>query len=81
MAARWKSGQVLGGMLDAALKVGETPYQANRRAVKQIDQMHDYDRGLKELDLMLVGLDTFIKKLEGFENAAAGLAQKAKSIR
>jgi hypothetical protein len=81
MALRKTNGQVLEEKLSEALKTGELPYQANRRAMSLIDQTHDDRRGLKELNVMLAGMGLFISDLEGFGNAARELAKKAKSVR
>jgi hypothetical protein len=72
-----ENGEILTGILERALELGEVPYQANRRALRAFDVLGDRDKGLRELNIVVNGIDIFVRELEGFENAARDVARNA----
>ena len=72
-----KNSELLSVKLKRAVKTGEIPYQANRRALKTLDIQGDGKKGLREVDLMLAGLGMFIEDLEELKNASGGVAKRA----
>jgi len=72
-----KNSDLLKQKLDIAVKTGEVPYQANRRALKRLDIEDNGDKGLREINLLLAGLGFFIEDLEGLDNASRGVAKRA----
>ena len=72
-----RNSQILQQKLDVAIKTGEIPYQANRRAMMSLDVRDDGDKGMREVNLMLVGLDLFIEDLEVLRNASRGVAKRS----
>ena len=72
-----KNGELLDDLLTAAIKTGEISYQSNRRALKKIDIQGDPEAGLKEIKLMLTGLDMFVKDLERVYSVAKDVKKRA----
>jgi hypothetical protein len=75
-----KNGERLSEMLESAVLTGEVPYQANRQAMRAFDVTEDVDRGNRELDVLLSGIDSFIGELREVENAARSVAKRASSF-
>ena len=71
------NSEMLSKKLAAALKSGDVPYRANRRAMRALDVMDDEEKGLPELDLMLVSTNVFVDDLEDVENAARGVVKRS----
>lgn len=71
------NGAVLAESLDRAVRDGEIPYQANRRAVQAFDIFRDDEEGKQELMVMVEGLDIFIADLEAIENVSEMVAKQA----
>jgi hypothetical protein len=75
-----KNGETLSDMLENAVLVGEVPYHANRRALRAFDVIEDVDKGNQEIDTFLIGIDDFVRELQGVENAARDIAKHAASF-
>jgi len=73
------NGQILEDLLKKVVKVGETPYQANRKALQKIDIFYDDEAGKQYLISMMSGLDAFIRAMEGFKYEATNYSRKARS--
>lgn len=71
------NGEVLAEAFEKAVRDGEVPYQANRRAAKQIDILGNDADGLRELAVMLSGMDVFIADLEAFQRGAEVVAKQS----
>ena len=71
------NGEVLKDRLGTVLRVGEVPYQANRRAAEELHKNGDFDKGLDELDMFLRSADSWIKALRGLEGVARETVRKA----
>jgi hypothetical protein len=59
-----------------SVSVGEGPYQANLKALKLLDIKNDAEKGEKELKLAISGIDSWIKELEVYRDAAKEVAKK-----
>jgi hypothetical protein len=73
------NGEWLDGLLTKAVRNGEIPYQANRKAVADFDIKSDPEEGKQNLIVMLEGLDIFISDLEELENATETVAKQAQA--
>lgn len=72
-----KNSELLKSRLDVAVKTGEVPYQANKRALIKLDVQDDGEKGMREINLMLASLGLFIEDLEDLNNASRGVAKRA----
>lgn len=72
-----KDGEKLLEILEKALELGEVPYQANRRALRAFDILDDREKGMRELTILINGIDIFIRDLEDFNDAARDVARDA----
>ena len=72
-----KNGEMLSKILERAFDLGEVPYQANRRALNEFDVLENKNKGLRELSIVVNGIDVFIGELEGFKDAARDVARAA----
>jgi hypothetical protein len=75
-----KNGERLSELVERALVIGEEPYQANRRALRNFDVLEDVDKGNQELELISSGIDAFVGELQEVENAAKLIARHAASF-
>lgn len=73
------NGDWLKDLLAKAVRNGEIPYKANRRAVEDFDILHERDEGKQELIVMIEGLDIFISDLEEFSNATETVAKQTQA--
>jgi hypothetical protein len=81
IGAKVKSnGMWMTEVLDRAVRNGEGPYQANRKAVESIDIKNEIGEGRQHLMVMLEGLDLFITNLEEFENVSETVAKQASAL-
>jgi hypothetical protein len=58
-----RNSDILQKKFDRAMKTGEVPYQANRRALKVLDILNDGEGGLQDMDIMRRGLKMLIDDL------------------
>lgn len=65
-----RNSELIENSLNKAMKTGEIPYQANRRAVKALDIENNFLRGDKELKIFLTSISIFTKDLEVLANVA-----------
>lgn len=75
-----KNGEYLSELLERAVLVGEEPYQANRRAVRNLDVLEEVGRGRSELNNVLSGLVMLKGNLEEVKDAARVIARNASSF-
>ena len=75
-----KNSAFLGRKLAIAIRTGDIPYQANRRALRAIGVQRDGMAGLGEIDLMLAGMDMLIDDLEELKRAATAVSARATSV-
>jgi hypothetical protein len=73
------NGQILEDLLKKIVKIGEMPYQANRKALQKIDIFYDDEAGRQYLVSMRSGLDAFIRGMEGFKYEATSYSRKARN--
>jgi hypothetical protein len=71
------NGAWLEESLERAVRIGEGPYQSNRKALQALDIYGDVDDGADELIVMLEGLDAFIITLEAFKNVTDKVARNS----
>lgn len=64
------NSELIENSLIRAIKTGEVPYRANRKAVKLLDIDNNFPKGDKELKVFLTSVNGFIKDLEGLSNVS-----------
>ena len=72
-----KNSELLKQKLKRAVKTGEVPYQANKRALRRLDIEDNGLKGMREVNLLLASLGLFIEDLEDLSNASRGVAKRA----
>jgi len=65
-----RNSELIDDRLSRVMKAGETPYQANRRALKALDIDGNIPKGDKELKTVLASIGFFTKELEGLANVS-----------
>ena len=74
-----RNSELIDRRLARALKLGEAPYQANRKAVRALDIDGNVSKGDKELKLMLSSMGAFISELEGVADASDAVVRRISS--
>jgi hypothetical protein len=70
----------LPGQYDSIAKIGEIPYQANRKALRSFDIKSDEKEGRKQAQLVVSGIDRLLKELKTFAHDARILTRRTTGL-
>ena len=70
----------LPGQYESIVKIGEGPYQANRKALKSFDIKNDEKEGRKQAQLVLTGIDRLLKGLKILEHDSRPLVKRTTGL-
>jgi len=70
-----RNSELIENGINKAIRTGEIPYQANRKAVKALDIENNFIKGDRELKVFLTSIGVFTKDLEGLANVAESVGR------